>query len=616
VNDALIPPRPADDFYRTIFDVAGEAIVICSEAGVAIDCNQAATQLLNCTRDRLIGSRPIDWSPELQPNGRSSSEMANEFFARAKTNGVVNFEWEHLRSNGRPLPVDVTLRLEKINDRNIFVVISRDISKYKESEAQLLASKESLKEAQKIANVGYYVYDRVSDKWTSSDVLDEIFGIDSSYPRDFENWIKLVVPESREQMRTYFSSLVNERNSFDCEYRVARPSDGEVRWVHGMGNLRFDSTGEPLSMIGTIQDITKRKNEEEKLQLARQIFETANEAIFVSDLDGNLLDVNPAACRLAKYRREDLLRLRNVDIVAKGDIPRIAPELAECDDGAIVENRWMLLCSDGSTVPLELAVQRLPSDRYIAIGRDLTERESALRELARARDIAESANLAKSRFLAAASHDLRQPVLAINLFQNALGGTALNEEQKLICQRLSLSVKSLGEILDELLDVSFLDGESVKPVFEAVNSDILFRKIELKFSHLALAKSLRFKLFSPVGEVKMLADMRFLDSLLSNLIGNAIKYTEHGGVLVGIRRRGDKALIQVWDSGLGIEKSQLGNIFEEYFQINNPERNQAKGLGLGLSIVKRLASLLNTEVVCKSKLGQGSVFEFQLPLSS
>jgi CheY-like chemotaxis protein len=105
-------------------------------------------------------------------------------------------------------------------------------------------------------------------------------------------------------------------------------------------------------------------------------------------------------------------------------------------------------------------------------------------------------------------------------------------------------------------------------------------------------------------------------SLVGNLVGNAIKYTQRGGVLVAIRRRGNQALFQVWDTGIGMEATHLNRIFEEYVQIDNPERDRSKGLGLGLAIAKRIANLLNTEVACRSRLGKGSVFEFRLPLAA
>jgi signal transduction histidine kinase len=240
---------------------------------------------------------------------------------------------------------------------------------------------------------------------------------------------------------------------------------------------------------------------------------------------------------------------------------------------------------------------------------------AANRDLQLAKEAAEAATFAKSRFLAAASHDLRQPIRAINLFKEALDRTGLSTEQQRISQLLSRSILGLGDLLDALLDVSKLDTGVVTPQPGILDAHQLFSGIDAEFSILAAAKSLRFKFYFPPGTTNLFADRVLLEGLLRNLIGNAIKYTEHGGILVAIRRRGDHALMQVWDSGIGIAPEHLTTIFDEYFQVANPERDKTKGLGLGLAIASRLAKLLNTEIVCHSRLGKGSVFEFRLPLA-
>ncbi|CAG0957705.1 partial two-component system, sensor histidine kinase, partial [Rhodocyclaceae bacterium] len=239
---------------------------------------------------------------------------------------------------------------------------------------------------------------------------------------------------------------------------------------------------------------------------------------------------------------------------------------------------------------------------------DITERKRAEADLVAAKQAAEAANVAKSRFLAAASHDLRQPIQAINLFQSALAMTTLGPEQKRISDSLATATRSLGDLLNALLDISRFDSGAVVAHPEALHIDALLCGLDAEFTLLATEKSLRFRLHLPSRERVIRTDPKLLHSLLGNLIGNAIKYTRRGGVLVGVRRRGDQALIQVWDTGIGIGPEHLGSIFEEYFQIGNPERNRAKGLGLGLSIARRLARLLQTEVVCRSRPGRGSVF--------
>jgi PAS domain S-box-containing protein len=246
---------------------------------------------------------------------------------------------------------------------------------------------------------------------------------------------------------------------------------------------------------------------------------------------------------------------------------------------------------------------------------DISERKQAEAKLIEAMNLAETANRDKSRFLASASHDLRQPMQAMRLLVDSLGQTKLDEDQQRICRYIGESTQAICGQLNALLDISKLDSGAVKLNAEAVRVSSLIGKVDREYSALAIEKSLRFKLFFPFPDLAINTDSRLLMSLLGNLIDNAIKYTAQGGVLVAIRRRGAGALIQVWDTGSGIAAEHLENIFGEYFQIGNPERDRAKGLGLGLAISRRIARLLGTEVVCRSRPGRGSIFEFLLPLA-
>ena len=252
---------------------------------------------------------------------------------------------------------------------------------------------------------------------------------------------------------------------------------------------------------------------------------------------------------------------------------------------------------------------------FIVAQTDITQRKEAEAQLLIAKQEAETANRAKTRFLAAASHDLRQPIQAINLFRDALGRTDLNAEQKTIFKFLSLSVHSLGELLYLLLDISKLDAGQIKALMSPVQVEDLFRAIDGEFSSLAQQRNLRFKLFYPFKSMVLLTDHGLLMSVLRNLIDNAFKYTEQGGVLVGVRKRRGHGVIQVWDTGIGIDPIYGDQIFEECFQVGNVLHDRTKGLGIGLSIARRMARLLDGDVHYHSKPGQGSVFEIVLPLA-
>lgn len=356
---------------------------------------------------------------------------------------------------------------------------------------------------------------------------------------------------------------------------------------------------------------------EEKL---RGLYEMSPLGIVMTDMKGRFIEFNEAFRCICGYPADELKALDYWTLTPKG---YEADERLQLDSlkrtGHYGPYEKDCIRKDGTPVPLRangMLITGTDGQQYIwSIVEDVTDRKQTEAELIASKQSAEKASLTKSRFLAAASHDLRQPVQAINLFCDGLNKTGLSKEQKRISDYLSLSVRNLGDILNALLDISKLEAGMVKPNPVVIQSDALFRHIDSEFAHQAAAKSLRLKLYFPHREMAILVDAKLLQSLLGNLIGNAIKYTERGGVLVGIRRRGNRAVIQVWDTGIGIAPEHVNTIFDEYFQIGNPERDRAKGLGLGLSIARHLAELLETEVVCRSRPGKGSVFEFSLPLA-
>jgi diguanylate cyclase (GGDEF)-like protein/PAS domain S-box-containing protein len=179
--------------------------------------------------------------------------------------------------------------------------ISRDITEH-------MLAKESLRDAQIIAGLGSYDLDIQTGIWTSSDVLDGIFGIDQMYARTVEGWAALIHPSDRAMMEAYFADEVMGKGAaFDKEYRIVRQTDHATRWVHGLGRLSFDAQGRPTRMRGTIQDITERRQAEEQLRLAASVFTHTREGIMITAADGAILDVNDAFTQITGYGREEVL---------------------------------------------------------------------------------------------------------------------------------------------------------------------------------------------------------------------------------------------------------------------------------------------------------------------
>ena len=231
-----------------------------------------------------------------------------------------------------------------------------------------------------------------------------------------------------------------------------------------------------------------------------------------------------------------------------------------------------------------------------------------------ARREAEAANRAKTQFFAAASHDLRQPLHAMGLFAEALRSRSHDAEAASLVNSINESVDALEGLFAELLDITRIDtgGVDVNPAPVALRD--LFARLKLHFEPIAFEKGLSLS-FRGARHVAH-ADPLLLERVLRNLVSNAIRYTEDGGVLVACRAHGAGLRLQVWDSGIGISASSLPQIFDEFYQVSSQRPLQAhhrKGLGLGLAIVARLARLMGTAIQARSRVGHGTVFSFDLP---
>lgn len=226
---------------------------------------------------------------------------------------------------------------------------------------------------------------------------------------------------------------------------------------------------------------------------------------------------------------------------------------------------------------------------------------------------AERANTAKSKFLAAASHDLRQPIHAQGLFLDVLSHTELSEYQRELLSCARAASKASGEMLNTLLDFSRIEAGVVKPHMQPFSLQPLFNKIEGEFAPQADAKGLVYR--SRETHLAVHSDPILVELILRNLVSNAIRYCERGGVLVACRQRGLDAVLEVWDTGIGIEASHQKEVFREFHQLGNPERDSRKGLGLGLAISDGLARTLGHRLSLASTPGRGSVFRLELPVA-
>ncbi len=242
------------------------------------------------------------------------------------------------------------------------------------------------------------------------------------------------------------------------------------------------------------------------------------------------------------------------------------------------------------------------------------EGERLMEDLTRQKEMLDVAIRAKTHFLAAASHDLRQPMQAAVLLVESLQERVTEPETRRIVRSIRSSVRSMAALLNAILDISRFDAGTVKPERSHFRVNNVLDRLRTSFAQQAAERNLNLHVVRSSAVVE--SDQILLYRVLANIVSNALRYTERGRVLVGCRRRAGCLVIEVWDTGPGIPEDELGGIFREFYQLGNPARDRDQGLGLGLAIVDRTTKLLDHPLRVRSRVGHGSMFSVQVPLGS
>lgn len=267
----------------------------------------------------------------------------------------------------------------------------------------------------------------------------------------------------------------------------------------------------------------------------------------------------------------------------------------------------MLFCRVQERTIMESFAIRFQNEELVA---ELRQRTA---EAEQARRTAEAASLAKSQFLAAASHDLRQPLHALGLLAGSLAAVKKPHMATDVVDNIQANIGALEGLFNGLLDIARFDANAVGVDLASIASDEIFDRLDHYLRPIADDFSLDLR-FRSDGSL-LYTDPLLIEQILSNLATNALRNAKRGGVLIAARRRGDRVRLEIWDQGSGIAEADRGRIFDEFVQVGNPERDRSKGMGLGLTIARRAARLLGSDVNFCSVLGKGSVFWLEQPLS-
>ncbi|BAU74554.1 ATP-binding response regulator [Metapseudomonas furukawaii] len=421
---------------------------------------------------------------------------------------------------------------------------------------------------------------------------------------------------------------------------MPRPSEEQhdaLTGLLGLGSHSARKSHYP-ELIARLEELETERNR------YKWLFEHAVHGIFQANLKDGLRAANPALAWMLGYGspQDCLERLTDLGrhLFAGGadELAAIRRQLQR--EGGLFGYETRLVRKDGSHVDVLMNLLQKPDEDGLVEGfvADITERilaqqrlqtlndeleqrvlertrelEALNAQLREARDAAEAANLSKDKYLAAASHDLLQPLNAARLLVSTLRERALPASEKQLVERTHQALEGAEDLLADLLDISKLDQSAIKPDLDTYHLDEVLGPLASEFQGVAEAAGLELR--TRIPRLNITTDFRLLTRILRNFLSNACRYTERGRILLGARRRGDRLKLEVWDSGRGIPEDQLEAIFLEFNQLDVGRASERKGVGLGLAIVDRIASMLEYRVEVRSQVGRGSVFSIEVPLT-
>ena len=500
----------------------------------------------------------------------------------------------------------------------------------KQAETALRDKESDLNHSQKIAGLGSYKFDIKSETWESSQILDSLFGIDDKYDKSFKGWAELIHPSWRDAISNYLrKDVIESQNRFDREYKIVRKNDGRERWVHGLGELIFDSNKDLRYMVGTIMDITEHYQMREELIASHQIIEdiinTIPVRVFWKDRNLVYMGCNTIFAQDAGFTHQK-------DIIGKDDYQMVWREQAESyrgDDLKVIESGHpRLFIEEVQTTPEKKTITLLTSKipllnskkeiiGVLGIYVDITDRKLSETEIRLKSEQLQILNAEKDKFFSILAHDLRGPLSAFVAATQIINEdikTMDIEDIKEIAGSMKTSATNIYSLLENLLEWSRLKRDVMDFIPEKLSLKGKIRDCIDVLSESSRKKRIEISISIP-DEIKVTADNHMLDSIIRNLVSNAIKFTHIGGkVTITADSKSDHFIeISISDSGIGMTPELKNKLFLINEKTSRNGTGGESSTGLGLLLCKEFIEKHGGKIWVVSEVGKGSVFSFTIP---
>jgi two-component system, sensor histidine kinase and response regulator len=617
----------SEQLFRSIFENAQIGISLFKIDSQESVTNRALQKMLGYSGEEL--SRIEQWDEIVAPEERASGAERYAELIQGKRD-TDEYEQHLIRRDGSIVIVNEKFQLLRDSDGGpqYIVGLTEDITERRRAE-EALAQRETLfRSIFEHAQIGISIFEIDAQTHLTNRTLQEFLGCSEEELRGIEQWNEIVHPDVRlSNAKRYTEIIEGRRDADEYENKYIR-RDGRVVIGNGRFQLLRDAVGKPQYLVALTEDITERKHSQEALQeseqLFRSIFENAPVGIGLYNVAKSEYFTNRALHEILGYTHDDLSSVDKWDQVVHPDERASgAKRYAELLDGKKSDDAWeqRFIRSDGRLVIADgtFAVVRdaAGNPQYLLnMTKDITDRKQAEAELLSAKEQAVAATAAKSEFLANMSHEIRTPMNAILGMTHLALKTELTAKQRDYLTKTKVAAQALLGIINDILDFSKIEAGKL----EVENTEFQLQKVledlSAVVSQKAHDKNLEFLISSPNNlPASVIGDPLRLGQILINLVNNAVKFTDHGEVVVSLAvedRIADrvKVKVSVRDSGIGMTPAQAARLFQAFSQADSSTSRKYGGTGLGLSISKRLVEIMGGEIWVESTYGVGSTFFF------
>ncbi|MGV8121555.1 MAG: PAS domain S-box protein [Candidatus Xenobiia bacterium LiM19] len=616
--------RDSEEMFKAVATMANDAIILADSEDNVFFWNKAAEEMLGYAFEEVKGRKLhgiIGYGVDMKSRDRKFAHLA--VTGHSEFNGKT-IELQCLKKDGTLLPAELSVSSVKLRDGWYVLGLMRDITERKRAEEALKSSEARYRAI--FDNTGTATVIIESD--TTISLANAGFERLSEYPREEiegkMSWTSFVVPEDLERMRSQHGLRRRDPDKAlnDYEFRF-KDRHGQEKDIY----LTISMMPTSSQSVASLMDISAVRKAERELKASEErfykAFHSSPVAMTITTIEGVCTDANREFLRLTGWTREEVVGARFGDLklwVDDEDRSRIVENIRT--DGFVHAREVRIRIKSGTILTMLWSADIITSgdqEYLLASALDITQRKIAEEELRMAKEAADSASRAKSEFLATMSHEIRTPMNGIIGLTELLLGSALQGEQKEYLRLVKLSARNLLELINNILDLSKVEAGKIELNLAPFSLRRLMGGTLTLFSNQARQKGLAF-VYSIDEDVPddLLADSLRLNQVVMNLLGNAMKFTEEGGISVAFeaRQQDEGRFIlhcAVSDTGSGIHEERIAGIFEPFTQVDGSYRRKYDGAGLGLTICRDLVKIMGGEIWVESALNQGSTFHFTCP---